>query len=137
VTEKFSALIRRLLGRPDTGNNLRASRQIAAGVEDATVDTEDDFPNEMYVKLLLELPAHRRDLLAYGQAGDLQRLRDCVHRLLGATVYCAAPELEDALRDLRSALHTGNSASISQQHARTLSVIDTTLGKSGSAKKQS
>lgn len=132
MTEKFSALIRRLLGRPGTGNNARGSRQAAAGEEDAFLDTEDGFSNEMFVKLLLELPAHRREIVEALQAGDLQRLRNCVHRLLGATVYCAAPELEDALRDLRRALHTGDSARISQQQARTLSVIDTTLRNSGS-----
>jgi len=89
----------------------------------------------MFVKLLLELPAHRHEIVESWQAGDLQRLRDCVHRLLGATVYCAAPELEESLRDLRRALHTGDSANISQQHARTLTVIDITLRKSGSENK--
>jgi HPt (histidine-containing phosphotransfer) domain-containing protein len=92
---------------------------------------DDDFSSEMFVKLLLELPAHRRDIVESWKAGDLQRLRSCVHRLLGATVYCAAPELEDALRELRRALHSGDAAGIARQHIRTLAVIDTTLNGSG------
>ena len=102
--------------------------------EGASLDTEDDFSNEMFVKLLLELPVHRRDIVESWRAGNLQRMRNCVHRLLGATVYCPAPELEDALRNLRRALQTGDTADIERQHARTLAVIDTTLGNSGSGK---
>lgn len=131
MTEKFTALIRRLRGWPDTGNSLRGSRQAAPGEEDTSLDTEDDFSSEMFVKLLLELPVHRRDIVAAWQAGDLQRLRNSVHRLLGATVYCAAPGLEDALRELRRALHTTDAAEIEKQHARTLAIIDTTLNGSG------
>ncbi len=92
---------------------------------------DDDFSSEMFVELLLELPAHRRDIVDYWKAGDLQRLRSCVHRLLGAVVYCDAPELEEALRELRRALHSRDAAGIALQHARTLAVIDATLSGSG------
>jgi hypothetical protein len=85
----------------------------------------------MFVQLLLELPAHRHDIAASWQSGDRQRLQNSVHRLLGATVYCDAPELENVLRALRRTLHSGDDSSIARQHARTLEVIDSTLSCSG------
>jgi HPt (histidine-containing phosphotransfer) domain-containing protein len=130
VTDKFSTLIRRMLGRAMTGSRLPGSLQ-AAPVEHPPLETDENFRSEMFVQLLLELPAHRRDIAGAWQAGDVQRLRSCVHRLLGATVYCEAPELEAALRELRHALHTGDTASIALQHAHALEAIDTALSCSG------
>jgi HPt (histidine-containing phosphotransfer) domain-containing protein len=130
VTEKFSTLIRRMLGRTGTGNKLPDSLQAASG-EHPPLEANENFSSEMFVKLLLELPEHRRDIAESWQAGDLPRLRSCVHRLLGATVYCEAPELEEALRELHRALHGGGAAGISRQHAHALEVIDTTLSNSG------
>jgi HPt (histidine-containing phosphotransfer) domain-containing protein len=95
------------------------------------MEADENFRSEMFVQLLLELPAHRRDIADAWQAGDVQRLRSCVHRLLGATVYCDAPQLEAALRELRSALHSEDAAGIALQHAHALDVIDTTLNCSG------
>jgi HPt (histidine-containing phosphotransfer) domain-containing protein len=126
VTEKFGTLIRRMLGRAGTGNNLPGSLQAASG-EHPQLEADENFSSEMFVKLLLELPTHRRDIAESWQAGDLQRLRNCVHRLLGATVYCNAPELEEALRELRRALHSGDPSSIALQHAHVLESIDASL----------
>ncbi|HYQ71322.1 MAG TPA: Hpt domain-containing protein [Gammaproteobacteria bacterium] len=130
MTEKITVLIRRLLGRPCTENDMPGPGQAAPG-DPPLLETDENFSHEMFVQLLLELPVHRRDIAVSWQAGDLQRLRNCVHRLLGATVYCAAPELEEALRNLRRALHTQDGADIAWQHARTLAVIDTTLNGCG------
>jgi HPt (histidine-containing phosphotransfer) domain-containing protein len=127
---KITAWMRRVLGRAGTLNNTQGSLQAAPG--ELPHDAADaNFSSEMFVQLLLELPAHRRDIAVSWQAGDLQRLRSCVHRLLGAVVYCDAPELEDALRELRRALHSGDAAGIALQHARALAVIDITLSGSG------
>ena len=130
ATGKITAWMRRVLDRTGIGNNVQDSPQAMPG-EQPPRDMGDDFSSEMFVQLLLELPAHRREIAESWQAGDLQRLRSCVHRLLGAVVYCDAPELEEALRELRRALHTGDATGIALQHARTLEVIDTTLSCSG------
>jgi HPt (histidine-containing phosphotransfer) domain-containing protein len=130
MTGKFGTLIQRMLGRAGTGSSLPGSLQAASG-KPPPIEADENFSSEMFVQLLLELPAHRRDIAESWQAGDLLRLRSCVHRLLGATVYCDAPQLEAALRELRSALHSGDAAGIALQHARALDVIDTTLNCSG------
>ena len=52
---------------------MQSPRQ-AATREYPPPDPEDDFSNELFVRLLLELPAHRRDIAESWQAGDLQRL---------------------------------------------------------------
>jgi HPt (histidine-containing phosphotransfer) domain-containing protein len=126
MNEKISALIRRMLGRAVTDGNLPASLQAAPG-EHPPLEADENFSSEMFVQLLLELPTHRRDIAESWQAGDLQGLRSCVHRLLGATVYCEAPELEEALRELRRALHSGDPSSIALQHAHVLESIDASL----------
>jgi len=130
ATGKISAWMRRTLHRANTGSNAQDSLQAVTG-EHPSRNMDDDFSSEMFVQLLLELPVHRRDIAASWQAGDLQRLRSGVHRLLGAVVYCDAPELENALRELRRTLHNGDDTGIARQHARVLEVIDTTLSHSG------
>jgi HPt (histidine-containing phosphotransfer) domain-containing protein len=130
MNEKISALIRRMLGRAVTDGNLPASLQAAPG-EHPPLEADENFSSEMFVQLLLELPTHRRDIAESWQAGDLQGLRSCVHRLLGATVYCDAPELEEALRELRRALQSGDTSRIALQHAYALEAIDTALSCSG------
>jgi HPt (histidine-containing phosphotransfer) domain-containing protein len=124
----MTAWLRRMLGHAGAGDSLPGSLPADPG-EDYLHDFEDTFSSEMFVQLLLELPAHRRDIAASWQAGDLQRLRSCVHRLLGAVVYCDAPELESALRELRSALHSGDASRIALQHAHALEVIDRSRGQ--------
>ena len=119
-----------MLGRAGAGSMLPGSLQAASG-EYPPTEADENFRSEMFVQLLLELPAHRRDIAESWRTGDLQRLRSCVHRLLGATVYCDAPELEEALRELRRALHSGDASRIALQHARALDVIDTAMSCSG------
>jgi HPt (histidine-containing phosphotransfer) domain-containing protein len=130
LSGRITAWMRRSLDRSGTGSNAQNHLQ-AMTEEHPPGDLDDDFSGEMFVQLLLELPAHRRDIAESWHAGDLQRLRSCVHQLLGAVVYCEAPELEDPLRELRQALQAGDAASIALQHTRTLEVIDTILSRSG------
>ena len=122
--------LRRMLGRIATGSEQPGAPHTDPD-GDYLYDLENTFSNEMFMQLLLELPEHRREIALSWQDGDQQQLRSCVHRLLGAVVYCEAPELESALRELRSALHSGDTTSIAQQHANTLEVIDIYLGQSG------
>ena len=89
------------------------------------------FADSLYGELLLELPMHRRRLFHAHQTGDTESLRKSAHQLLGAVVYCDAPELEQALRELRLAIKTGEQHSIDIYHDRAISEIDSTLRYSG------
>lgn len=102
--------------------------------------TEDDpelnrlgqrFSNELFARLLLELPAHRKSLSTAYTGGNLPGLRDNIHQLLGATAYCDAPELDAGLRELRQALETGDTANIEQSFTRVIGIIDAILCRSG------
>jgi two-component system sensor histidine kinase BarA len=89
------------------------------------------FSNELFARLLLELPTHRRSMDAAYATGDYRRLRDSVHKLLGATAYCDAPELDTGLRELRLALQTGDRNAIDPYFVRAINLIDSTLRYSG------
>ncbi|MEN8204410.1 MAG: Hpt domain-containing protein [Pseudomonadota bacterium] len=89
------------------------------------------FSGELFAELLIELPVHRRQILRAWEAGDLDTLRQAVHKLLGAVAYCDAPELEEAIRELRLALKTEDQHTIDVYHERALNVIDGTLRYSG------
>jgi len=89
------------------------------------------FSNELFARLLLELPAHRRTLSAAYKVRDYRGLRDNIHQLLGATAYCDAPELDAGLRELRLALKGGDTARIEQSFTRAIGSIDATLRSSG------
>jgi HPt (histidine-containing phosphotransfer) domain-containing protein len=89
------------------------------------------FSGEIFAELLTELPLHRSQILHAWEAADLDTLRGTVHKLLGAVAYCDAPELEEALRELRLALKTGDQHTIDVYHERALNVLDDTLRYSG------
>lgn len=89
------------------------------------------FPGEMFAQLLIELPDHRNTIADAWQAGDLERLGNSIHQLLGGAAYCDAPELTAGLRELRLALKTGDPETIGFYYQRTIDVIDTTLRHSG------
>lgn len=93
---------------------------------------EQRFSNEMFARLLLELPARRGELDTAYRSGDFRRLGRTVHQLIGATAYCAAPELDSALRELRLALQTGEHDRIERHFIQAINQIDNTLRDSGS-----
>jgi len=89
------------------------------------------FSGELFAELLIELPTHRHRLTHACEHGDIDTLGNTVHQLLGAVAYCDAPELEDALRELRLAIKTGNQDTIGIYQTRAVNVIDSTLRHSG------
>ena len=89
------------------------------------------FPGEMFAQLLIELPDHRSTIADAWQAGDLERLGNSIHQLLGGAAYCDTPELTAGLRELRLALKTGDPETIGFYYQRAIDVIDTTLRHSG------
>ena len=80
---------------------------------------------------MIELPTHRQTLRAAHAAGDQRRLRDCVHKLLGAAVYCDNPELETGLRELQRALAAAQASTVDQQILRVTRIIDSLLEDCG------
>jgi HPt (histidine-containing phosphotransfer) domain-containing protein len=88
------------------------------------------FSDEIFAELLTELPVHRHQISGAWKAGDLDTLRSDIHKLLGAVVYCDAPELEESLRELQRALKTEDKHTISVCHEQALNVIDSTLRNS-------
>ncbi len=89
------------------------------------------FSSELFAELLLELPMHRQRLSGAAESDDLDTLGKAVHQLLGAVAYCDAPELEEALRELRLAIKGGKQGAIKIYHEQVINVIDKTLGYSG------
>ena len=116
-----------------TGAALKLPEELLPPPEDAPqLDRLGQrFSNEMFARLLLELPAQRGDMETAYRTGDYRRLRHTVHQLLGATAYCNAPELDSGLRELRSALQTGERDSIKRHYIRAINLIDNTLRDSG------
>ena len=100
--------------------------------DDLEIDERlSSFPGEMFAQLLIELPDHRSTIADAYKAGDLERLGNSVHKLLGGAAYCDAPELTAGLRELRLALKTGDPQTTEFYFQRAIDVIDTTLRYSG------
>jgi HPt (histidine-containing phosphotransfer) domain-containing protein len=120
--------------RPDTAADYRLP-----GLELRELPEEDlkleplarEFSRELFAQLLLELPVHRKRMAQAHVEGNYRRLRDSVHQILGAAVYCDAHELETCLRELRLALKTEDPHTIDVYFMRAMNVIDTTLHASG------
>ena len=89
------------------------------------------FSSELFAELLTELPEFQQKISQAYQADDLQGLRNDVHQLLGAIVYCDAPELEGALRALHRSLATTHTDSIDACYIRAFNTINSTLTYSG------
>jgi HPt (histidine-containing phosphotransfer) domain-containing protein len=89
------------------------------------------FSSELFARLLLELPAHRRSIADAYKSNDSRQLGAHIHRLLGSAAYCDAPQLVSGLRELRLALKTGDRKIIDFYYTRAIDVIDSTLRFSG------
>jgi hypothetical protein len=89
------------------------------------------FSTALFAELLLELPTHRNRLVHTWECADIDALGNAIHQLLGAVAYCDAPELEEALRELRLAIKTAEPETIDSCHVRAISAIDTILHNSG------
>ena len=108
-------------------------------VETRTTDDNELLPNsvrhsfssELFAELLIELPEHRKKISQAYEAGNLHDLRNNVHQLRGAIVYCDAPELEGALRSLHRALATTDRDRIDASYLRAFNTINSTLSYSG------
>jgi HPt (histidine-containing phosphotransfer) domain-containing protein len=91
----------------------------------------DSLASELFARLLLELPDHRRELLLAYQDGDDARLARAAHKLLGGVVYCELAELAAALRDLKQALGAGDTGHTSAALNKVIRIIDELLTCSG------
>jgi HPt (histidine-containing phosphotransfer) domain-containing protein len=87
--------------------------------------------SELFARLLLELPGHRHELQSAGRDGDTERLVRAAHKLLGAVVYCALPELAEALRELKRMSGPENTAQTAGALNKVVQLIDELLACSG------
>ena len=111
----------------------------ANGVRDSAMDVgvtaaspmSARLASELFARLLLELPAHRRELHSAVRIGDQERLGRAAHKLLGAVVYCDLPELAEALRELKRITEAGDARRAGPALERALGLIDELLARSG------
>jgi len=87
--------------------------------------------SELFARLLLELPEHRRDLQSAYRGGNNEFLERCAHKLLGAVVYCELPELAAALRELKQTTVAGDAAQAKPAFGKVMRLIDDLLACSG------
>jgi Hpt domain len=87
--------------------------------------------SELFARLLLELPEHRRDLQAAYRDGDSEQLAGAAHKLLGAVVYCDLPQLTEALRELKRTIVSPDAGQKEPAYLRTIRLIDDLLARSG------
>jgi hypothetical protein len=85
------------------------------------------FTRELFEKLLAELPRHRQDMASAYAERDYRTLRNSVHQILGAVVYCNTGLLEEGLRELHEALKVENPHIIDVYYHRVIATIDALL----------
>jgi hypothetical protein len=126
-------------------DTLSGQRDGARSGASATGDSVQDVSNgfgstarpcaplasELFARLLLELPGHRRDLLSACQDGNEERLARAAHKLLGGVVYCELADLAAALRELKQTLGSGDSAQTAASLGKAVRIIDELLACSG------
>ncbi|MCC5857431.1 MAG: response regulator [Ectothiorhodospiraceae bacterium] len=74
---------------------------------DAGDDQDTRLTNELRDMLLRELPGHKRAIQRQYRQGDLEGLRQQVHKLHGAASVCQVPELKAACHELEQVLIRG------------------------------
>ena len=87
--------------------------------------------SELFARLLLELPEHRRDLQSAYQDGNGEQLTRSAHKLLGAVVYCDLPELARSLRELKHTTGSGDTGQEGSAFGKVIRLIDELLACSG------
>jgi HPt (histidine-containing phosphotransfer) domain-containing protein len=130
-------------GRNPRDENRRDTRTSAKGqaaiVQDGDagipvtvpVGLSDKLASELFARLLLELPEHRRDLQSAYRVRNNDQLERFAHKLLGAVVYCDLPELARALRELKQTIGSGDAGLTGPAFGKTLRLIDDLLACSG------
>jgi HPt (histidine-containing phosphotransfer) domain-containing protein len=91
----------------------------------------DKLASELFARLLLELPEHRRDLQSAYQDGNSEQLERTAHKLLGAVVYCELPELAASLRELKQTTGSGDTGLTGPAFGKAIRLIDDLLACSG------
>lgn len=77
--------------------------------------------------LIAELPGYRISLEESCATGDHECLYQTAHKIVGGSIYCEIPLLEEAARALQSVAKGNNQSVIQSQTQRLLEVIDSTL----------
>ncbi len=114
-------------GASDTRNGVHDGGDESA----VTARTCDTLASELFARLLLELPVHRREMQSAYRNGNDEQLARAAHKLLGGVVYCELADLATALRELKQALSAGDTAQTGAAMGKTLRIIDELLACSG------
>jgi len=127
LLQRFSGLLARRNGKMPaaTPENAPAEYYPPTDALDAR------FSSELFASLLLELPEHRQALLDAHAGQDIDMLGRCVHKLLGAVVYCDLPELTGALRQLQQVIRSGDVDALTPACNASDQAIEALLAKSG------
>lgn len=127
LLQRFSGLLARRNGKTPaaTPENAQAENYSPTDTLDAR------FSSELFASLLLELPEHRQALLDAHAGQDIDKLGRCVHKLLGAVVYCDLPELTGALRQLQQVIRSGDVDALTPACNASVQAIEALLAKSG------
>jgi len=111
----------------------RASKQdgaISPGPGDGIGDADNmTLMDELRSMLLAELPVHKRAIQQAFRCGDLDDLRERVHKLHGAASVCQVPDLNAACGDLEDAITSNRRVRIPRGVSRVLGDIETLLSK--------
>jgi Hpt domain len=130
-------------GRDPYNENRDDTQSIADGHAEIVRDGDTGFTgtapaglsgklaSELFARLLLELPEHRRDLQSAYRDGNNEQLDRSAHKLLGAVVYCELPELAEALRNLKRTIVSPDAGQTEPVYLKTIRLIDDLMACSG------
>jgi HPt (histidine-containing phosphotransfer) domain-containing protein len=104
----------------------------ASGVADDDLKLQSlgqQFRRELQARLLEEIPGYRREIASAHEQSDSAAMRNVVHRLLGAAVYCDLDTLVDDLRDLQLALRSQDRFTIEVSYSRLVVTMDALMAR--------
>jgi HPt (histidine-containing phosphotransfer) domain-containing protein len=133
LLEPFAAVRGLLSGYRDGAQTASQAERVedgGLGIGDAA-ELSGRLSSELFARLLLELPEHRRDLQSACQDGNGEQLERAAHKLLGAVVYCDLPELAAALRELKQTTGSRDSGQEGSAFGKVIRLIDELLDCSG------
>jgi HPt (histidine-containing phosphotransfer) domain-containing protein len=113
-----------------TASQAERVEGVGLGIGDAA-GLSGRLSSELFARLLLELPEHRRDLQSAYQDGNGEQLERAAHKLLGAVVYCDLPQLAAALRELKQPTVSRDTGRAGSAFGQVIRLIDELLAYSG------
>ncbi|MCC5811947.1 MAG: response regulator [Ectothiorhodospiraceae bacterium] len=98
--------------------------------EDEDSSPSQKLVDELHQMLLAELPAHKRAIQHHYRHGNLEHLKDQVHKLHGAASVCQVPGLKEACFNLEAALSSNQRVQVPAGVGHVMDAINTLLDNS-------